>query len=158
LKKEKKKMRSKASITVALSFIIALLSCTEEETSTSIPNSDVYIKTNYNDYTTLKIINNSVSYIRSSTAVIPTNFRLGYGGVLIYRDLDGKIQGCDLSCPVEASRSVLLEIKMPYATCPQCGSKFDLSYGFAAPCGGPAKETLKKYKAVDNGSEVIVSN
>ncbi|HOI27721.1 MAG TPA: hypothetical protein PLN63_07865 [Paludibacteraceae bacterium] len=152
-------MKFKALFASLLLVGIVLSSCKEEvEEASSIPNCDVLIETNATDYVTLKIVNNYVTYVRSATALMPTNFELGYGGILIYRDQDDKIQGCDLACPVEASRSVLVDVKMPFATCPQCGSRFDLTFGFAAPCGGPAKETLKRYKAIDTGNKIVVSN
>lgn len=132
--------------------------CTEVEERSSIPDHEVYVKTFANDYTTLRIPGNSVSYIATPTSVYPTNFKLGFGGVLIYRDVEGKIHACDLACPVEASRGIRVDVKMPFATCPVCGSKFDLTFGFAAPCDGPAKETLKVYNAIDQGAAIIASN
>lgn len=142
---------------LSIGILMAMSACSEVEERSSIPDSQVYIKTFGNDYVTLRIAGNSVSYISSPTSVYPTNFKLGYGGVLIYRDMDEKIHACDLACPVEASRSILVNVKMPFATCPSCGSKFDLTFGFAAPCEGPAKETLKQYNAIDNGSAIIAS-
>ncbi|MBO4804876.1 MAG: hypothetical protein J5554_02410 [Paludibacteraceae bacterium] len=140
-----------------LLLLLTICSCTELEEKSSIPDHEVYIKTFGNDYTTLRIAGNSISYIPSQNSVYPTNFRFGFGGVLIYRDMEDKIHACDLACPVEATRNILVEVKMPFATCPSCGSKFDLTFGFASPCEGPAKETLKKYNAIDNGTAIIAS-
>ncbi|MBP5455965.1 MAG: hypothetical protein J6Y37_05660 [Paludibacteraceae bacterium] len=140
-----------------LLVLLTIGSCTKLEEKSSIPDHEVYIKTFGNDYITLKIAGNSVSYIPTSTSVYPTNFKFGFGGVLIYRDMEDKIHACDLACPVEATRTILVDVKMPFATCPSCGSKFDLTFGFAAPCEGPAKETLKKYNAIDNGTNIIAS-
>lgn len=137
--------------------LIAAGSCSDVEERSSIPDHEVNLKTFGNDYATLRITGNSVSYVASQTSLYPTNTRLGFGGVLIYRDYEGKINACDLACPVEAQRNILVNVKMPTATCPECGSKFDLSFGPAQPCGGPARETLKRYNAVDHGTYITVS-
>lgn len=138
-------------------LLVAMGACSKVEERSSIPDYDVYIKTFGNDYITLRIAGNSLCYIPSANTIYPTNTKLGYGGVVIYRDMEEKIHACDLACPVEASRNIRVDVKMPFATCAVCGSKYDLTFGFAAPVEGPAKETLKKYNAIDNGSAIIVS-
>lgn len=143
---------------IILLLMLASFSCRETEENSSIPYCDVYIKTDYAEYTKLRTINSYVLFERSATASIPSNFKLGYGGIFIYRTLDEKAVAFDLACPVEASRDALVHIDGIYAFCPICGSKFDLSYGLAAPSGGPARETLRKYNCLNNGSQIIVSN
>lgn len=145
-------------IYVLIMTTVLLASCKETENDTSIPNCDVYIKTDYAEYTKLSVVNNHVTYVRSANASMPSNFRLGYGGIVIYRTLEGKAVAFDLACPVEVSREVLVNVESIYATCPICGSKFDLSYGIGAPCEGPAKETLRHYNCIDDGSQIRVSN
>ena len=153
-------------ITTRLSIILFLLgfsfSC-KEEARPSIPSFEVYIEVSRssfpNDYAKLQNPNNAVSYIYTPGVPMPANFKYGYGGVLIFRDLEGRIKSCDLACPVEASRTVRVEVNMPYAVCPVCGSKFDLSYGFASPSAGPAKESLRIYSNVfERVNSIIVSN
>ena len=138
-------------------IVLLSFSCREREDS-SIPDSEVYLKLSWDDYVRLR---NPGTYQIFTTGnnVYPANTKLGYGGLVVFRDFDGNIRACDLSCPVEAMRSVRVEIDMPYAVCPRCESKFDLSFGFAAPCGGPATEPLYVYDhVVDNGSTIVGSN
>ena len=119
-----------------------LLSCRNDESS--IPNSEVYVKTTVSEYTTLMSPNSCVVY--PYDGVYPVNYRLGYGGIVIVRDMDRQVHAFDLACPQELLRTVVLTIKMPYATCGQCGSKFDLTYGLGNPVSGPAKSGMKEYK------------
>ena len=124
-----------------------------------IPNSEVYIATSPDEYAILRTINNSVSYIYTPGIPEHSFFRFGFGGVLIYRDLDGRLRSCDLACPVEASREIRVEVNMPYAVCPVCNSKFDLSWGFANPISGPSKNPLFIYKNIrESAYTIVVSN
>lgn len=134
---------------------LLMLSCRNDENE--IPECEVYVKTSYSEYQTLLMTNSAVVYEKD--ALYPANFRLGYGGILIFRDLERQIRCCDLSCPYENLRSVTLDVKMPYATCPECGSKFDLTYGACNPIKGPASCGLKLYTKIrDTGSYILVTN
>ena len=140
-----------------ISFFI-FFSC-QKELRSSIPSCEVYIETTVSEYAKLQTPNSSVSYIYTPGMSVPSNYRFGYGGVLIYRDLDGKVRSCDLACPVEASRTVRVEVRMPYAVCPVCGSKYDLSWGFVAPVAGPAKEALRIYDNIRiKANSIVVVN
>jgi hypothetical protein len=144
-----------------ISFVFAFSFSCKKEIRSSIPESEVYIETSPSEYAKLRNSNSSVSYIPISGATVPINFKYGYGGVLIYRDLESKIRSCDLACPVEKSRTTRVEVSMPFALCPVCQSKYDLSYGFAAPVSGPAKESLHIYSNVyerTSPSRIVVSN
>jgi len=143
---------------IILFFSVFSFSC-EEKIRSSIPNCDVYIETSPSEYAKLRTPNNAVSYIYTPGVPVPANFRFGYGGVLIYRDLGEQIRSCDLACPVEASPTIRVEVNMPFAVCPVCNSKFDLSYGFASPVSGPAKEPLHIYPHVyERATSIRVSN
>jgi len=131
----------------------------EKKIRSSIPNMEVFIETSPSEFARLQNVNSAVSYIPIPGVPFPVNFRFGFGGVLIYRDLDGKIRSCDLACPVEASPTTRVEVNMPYAVCPVCDSKFDLSWGFASPVSGPAKEPLFIYSHVyERATSIVVSN
>ena len=151
-----------ARLSIILFIPIFFFSC-EKEIRSSIPSCEVYIEVSLSnfpsDYAKLKNPNNAVSYIYTPGVSVPANFKYGYGGVLIYRDLENRIRSCDLSCPVEASRTIRVEVNMPFAVCPVCGSKFDLSYGFASPVSGSAKEPLHIYThAYERATSIVVSN
>ena len=143
---------------ITLFFGVLSFSC-KKEIRSSIPSSEVYIETSPSEYAKLRNPNSAVSYIYTPGIPAPANFRFGFGGVLIFRDLEGRIRSCDLACPVEALRTIRVEVKMPFAVCPVCNSKFDLSYGFASPVDGPAKETLYIYTHVyERANSIVVTN
>ncbi len=150
-------MRKKiVHLSIILLLSILSFSC-DKEIRSSIPSCEVYIETSPSEYAKLRNPNNAVSYIPEGFVVV--SFKYGYGGVLIYRDLESKIRSCDLSCPVEASRTTRVTVNMPFAVCPVCDSKFDLSYGFASPVSGPAKESLHIYTHVyERTNSIVVSN
>lgn len=144
------------NIIVILSLsVLTLCGCEDDESP--IAEYPVYVKTSYSEYQTLRFINRFVLYERDG--VYASNFELGYGGVCIFRDLDNRLGAFDLACPYENLRTVCLEVDMPYAVCPMCGSKYDLSYGLGNPVGGPSKSVLKIYdKIMDRGDYIVVTN
>jgi nitrite reductase/ring-hydroxylating ferredoxin subunit len=144
-------------LSVILLFLSGFFFSCKKEIRSSIPNAEVYIETSPSEFAKLRNPNSAVSYIPGDLR--PINFRFGFGGVLIFRDLDGRVRSCDLACPVEASRTIRVEVKMPYAVCPVCHSEFDLSWGFASPKSGPAKEPLRLYNNVfERATSIVVSN
>ncbi len=140
---------------ILFSFAVLSFSC-EKKRDSSIPDYDVHIETTPSEYAILSIPGNFVIY--TPDVLVAANSRFGYGGVLLYRDLEGKIRACDLACPVEALPSVRVDVKMPYAECPVCGSRFDLSWGLAVPIAGPARESLRSYHANERTNSIVVSN
>lgn len=132
-----------------------LTNCKSDESS--IGDYAVYVKTTYSEYQTLRTPNRAVTF--TTDRVYSTNFQLGFGGVCIFRDINGSLGCCDLACPYEKLRTTRLTIKMPFATCEQCGSKFDLSYGVGNVMNGPSTSILKMYsKVVDRGDYILVTN
>lgn len=149
-------MRLQFTKTILL-FILVVSGFSCKDDRTTIPESEVYVKTTFSEYQTLMSVNRAVVY--SVNKIYPLNFKLGYGGVCIFRDLERQIKCCDLSCPYESLRTVTLDIKMPYAICPECGSKFDLTYGQGNPIEGPVKCGLKMYTKIrDTGEYILVTN
>lgn len=134
------------------SLLLSVASCDDEETS-SIPNCRVELVTPYSDYMKLRNAGSYVVYEKNGFYAAGT--RLGYGGVLIFRDYDGVLHACDLACPVEANESVTVEVSMPYAVCPKCGTKYDLTFGFCSPVNGSSKHTLRIYESVFERGEYI---
>ena len=146
-------------LSIILLFLSGFFFSCKKEIRSSIPNTEVYIETRPEEYARLRNPGSAVSYILTPGVPVPVNFKYGYGGVLIFRDLEGKVRSCDLACPVEASRTIRVNVNTSFATCPVCGSKFDLSYGFASPVGGPAKESLRIYSNVfERTNSIVVSN
>ncbi|MDR0995153.1 MAG: (2Fe-2S)-binding protein, partial [Tannerella sp.] len=89
------------------------------------------------------------------------NDRLGFGGILVFHAYDDNYYAFDLSCPYEANPNIRVAVDSTgiYAVCPNCGSRFDLSYGLAYPTQGPAKESLRRYAVTPGGGNILyVSN
>lgn len=139
---------------LVLSFLI-LFSCRDDESL--VPNSEVYVKTRTSEYNELRTPNHVVVY--EYDGLYPSNFKLGYGGVAIFRDLEGKLGCCDLACPNDKSRMYPIKITMPFAVCPLCETKFDLSYGVGNVVEGTSSTPLRMYRNIrDSGEYIVVAN
>lgn len=141
-----------ALIFLIVSLFIGTVSCTKEEENT-IPNRNVNVRTPYVDYMQLRNAGSHVEYRYGNYYAAGT--LLGYGGILIFRDYDNVLHAADLACPVEASEDVTINVEMPYAICPQCSTKYDLTFGFCTPVSGPGKHYLKTYQSVFEASDYI---
>lgn len=66
----------------------------------------------------------------------------GYGGILLVSNTMGEPKAFDLSCPVECSRDVRVEIDKStmLAVCPKCGSTYDVFSLNGHPTSGTAAE------------------
>jgi len=149
--------RTAIHLSIILLFLSGLFFSCEKEIRSSIPDFEVFIETSPSEFAMLQTIMIPVTYTPDKP--VSATFRLGYGGVLIFRDFDKKVRSFDLACPVEVSRNTRVEIDMPFAVCPVCNSKFDLSWGFASPVAGPAKEPLRAYRNVfERANSYVVQN
>lgn len=88
---------------------------------------------------------------------------IGFGGLLLIKGYTAntEVYAFDLSCPVEASRTVRLTVEDSYkAVCPVCKSEFDMiRYGNPSPTSGAAKEQkllLRRYNAWYSESDYIL--
>lgn len=133
-----------------------MVSCHDEEENT-IPNRNVNIRTPYADFMQLRNAGSHVEYTYGNFYAAGT--LLGFGGIVIFRDYDNKLHAADLACPMEADEDVTIEVKMPYATCPKCKTKYDLTFGFCTPVEGPGKYNLRIYQSVfESGDYIQVRN
>lgn len=139
-------------------MLFGWLSCTEEN---PLPEYPVLLRLDlkYQDKA-LRDIPSFRTYTLSSHT-INNNYRyFGYGGILVVHSHHGGYFAYDLACPYEWRRDVLVEPDKDvlYATCPQCGSKFDLINDGRLK-EGRAKRGLKEYRGLfQNGDELIVRN
>lgn len=149
---------SKAFFSVVFGSLILLsASCSKEEMN-PIPECRVNLRTPYADYVSLQNPGTYKVYEQDGS-IYAVNTQLGFGGVLVFRDLENRLRACDLACPVEARREVCVKVKMPYATCPVCKTVYDLSYGFCVPVEGEGRFSLKIYNHIsDKGSYILVTN
>lgn len=83
---------------------------------------------------------------------------VGYAGVLVWVDMQGRYQAADLCCPVCLKQDQPVEVDGIFARCPECGEEFDLSYGYAVPTKGIARHALRKFKVMTRGSHLIIKN
>ncbi|NDW12602.1 hypothetical protein D0T50_06820 [Bacteroides sp. 214] len=85
---------------------------------------------------------------------------LGYGGLIIGRSIYGDYIAYDAACPVEADRKVsvtVIEDGIGRATCPKCGTRYNLSGG-GHPEEGGGTEYLKRYTVSVSGTTLKVTN
>lgn len=136
-------------------LLLPFFSCNDEETA----NYSVYVKTSYSEYQELLYANRCVLYTYDD--YYQTNERIGLGGICILRDMERTLHAFDLACPYERLREVTLTIEMPRATCSQCGSVFDLTYGLGNCISGPSERSMMEYKNVTdrvNLGYIVVTN
>ena len=74
----------------------------------------------------------------------------GYGGVLLVADINARPVAYDLSCPVENSKDILIEVddNTHDAFCRKCKSRYSIFSNYGYPVSGPAVEKeigLTKY-------------
>ena len=86
---------------LVLSFLLFCASilfsgCTKEEIN-PIPECRVNLRTPYVDYVSLKNPGTYKEYLPDGT-LYSLNTQLGFGGVLVFRDLENKLRACDLAC------------------------------------------------------------
>ena len=88
---------------------------------------------------------------------------VGYAGLIIGQSVysDGQTYlAFDAACPVEASRSVSLEVTddgLGTAVCPKCEATYDLSNG-GGRSDGLGEEVLRRYSVRLSGQTLHVSN
>jgi nitrite reductase/ring-hydroxylating ferredoxin subunit len=141
---------------------LALNSCDETYTS-SIPYSQVYLELDLT-FEDKDLASLSAYKIYTSGNINQSVEKTGFGGVLVYHGISGAgtdaYYAFDTACPHEANRSVTVEVdgEHLHATCPECGSKYDLLFGLGNPVSGPAREELRSYQVVLSGNKIYVRN
>lgn len=144
-------MRSMILLLAAISFA----SC-ESNYVSSIPDYPVYMELNLaSTYPNFR--DNPNQYLVFKQPV-NANERVGYGGLLIYCNFEGGYNAFDLACPYEVDHTIkVVPNDVGRAICPECGSNYDISYGIGNPTEGPAKETLRRYKANLQGDILYIT-
>lgn len=128
-------------------FIISsiLLGCRNTDVS-SIPDVPVYLNLNLTiNYNTFRAPLQYLTFEKRNDAVGAYN--VGYGGVLVNINVESKYCAFDMACPYEKDKKIKVRPDQTggFAVCEQCGSKFDLVYGYGQVTQGPSKESLKRY-------------
>ena len=83
---------------------------------------------------------------------------IGYGGVVVYIDINGKYNAWDLACPYCAARGKRspCAISGIMAHCHECDEQYDIGSGTAAPQRGVAKEYLLRIPVLDNDGKLTI--
>ena len=83
---------------------------------------------------------------------------IGYGGVVVYIDINGKYNAWDLACPYCAARGKRspCTISGIMAHCHECDEQYDIGSGTAAPQRGVAKEYLLRIPVLDNDGKLTI--
>ena len=141
---------------VILSILaISVTGCIDNVIS-SIPDYPVYLQLNLT--TTYPTFRNSYNQFLVFEKPIYITDRVGFGGILVYTDLNGDYCAFDLSCPYEAKQNILVVPNHSgQAVCQGCGSVFNIGDGIAEPISGKAKQALKRYKAMLSGDILYIT-
>lgn len=157
-------MRISHVVASLIAFATASLTACHDTVDTSrIPYAPVYV-----DLSTQGIwdtygvhgFSQGRTFINTGTSADkqPTNFQYstlsytGYGGLLLVADLENLPLVYDLACPVERKRTVRVtyDRDTQLATCPKCGSEFNVCEHNGSPVSGEAftrKWGLTRYTA-----------
>lgn len=83
---------------------------------------------------------------------------IGYGGVVVYIDINGQYNAFDLACPDCAGRGKRMPCHIDgiHAVCPACGEHYDVGSGTAAPQKGIAKESLLRLPINNAGGQLTI--
>lgn len=143
--------------------LLLLLSCEKtdySDTPYGIVNLTLYLgdkdKDLNNVYASKIITPNDVNTSQNEYA--------GFGGIIVYHHSDGSFRAYDISCPYEvnANTTIKADEERLTATCPKCGSKYDLE-NFGVPISGPSSENpknkfLRSYRVIQSGNILSVRN
>jgi Rieske Fe-S protein len=83
----------------------------------------------------------------------------GYRGIVVYRLGTDQFMAYERACTFDSDNTTAIIKVDPSgvsATCPVCGSKYELVYGY--PIKGPAKNPLLQYQATYDGNNLLISN
>jgi len=119
------------------------LSC--KEIDSQIPEVPVSFQVNLNIYNELRVPGNSAYFPQP-----------GFGGVIVYCELEGSYYAFDAACTYEISSGCRVENKGLVGTCSCCGSEFVFVGGSVSK--GPAAAPLKQYTVSAYGDMLRVYN
>ncbi len=149
------------AIASAIICSLSLCSCHDTVDSERIPYAPVHVDLSGQgtwDTYGVHAFGQGRKFIRTGNSVDqePKNFHYsdlsatGFGGLLLVGDLENMPLLYDLACPVERKQSVRVSYNpdTQLATCPQCGSQYNVCEHFGSPVSGQAfqhKWGLKRY-------------
>ena len=121
----------------------------------SIPSYPVYLEYDVLAEDPHFVVTNTGAY-KTFTEKRYERDAIGFAGIVIFVGFDAQYYAFDMGCPVCLRRKQPVEIDGMFASCPVCGEKYDLSYGFATPSKGISNEALRRYDVVFDGRKLVV--
>ena len=141
--------------TVALILVLAL-SCIDETPLYTIPYAPVNFRVDLKGLD--HELNGALSYKIFTEKEIRTPLdRIGYGGLLLVRDLEAStLYAYDLCCPHEDNKAIVVIPSSDGKTaCPTCSSVFVTMFGLGSAESGPAREPLQRYHVIPRGNNIF---
>jgi nitrite reductase/ring-hydroxylating ferredoxin subunit len=140
-------------------ILLSHLSCTDEYDN-PIPVAPVYLNLDltYKDKE-LKTVPSYKEY--TDRDINPAlGERRGFGGILVVYTMLGEYKAFDRACPNEVQANITVEVdnEILYATCPKCGSKYEIGFGTGSRSEGVTTHGLRSYSTTLNGSKLIIKN
>lgn len=91
------------------------------------------------------------------------NEKRGFGGILVVHTTNNENQyvAFDRACPHEAQANIVVEVDedVRFATCPQCGSKYEIGIlGTGGLHEGISEYGLRRYNTILSGNMLYVRN
>lgn len=149
-------MKRTAIYTLLLACTL-LCACKDTTFRSSVPSYPVYLRLNLlADYAHFPNAP-ADQYLIFKEQRFPTD-ALGYAGLLLQRDMDGRFRAYDMACSRCLNREQTIEPDGIFAVCPLCGEAYDLSYGLAVPTKGKSKEALRQYTVRFDGTYLTVTD
>ncbi len=152
---------------VALLAIITLCGCENTTFRSSVPTYPVRLSVDTrtgqfvhfvpeNVYDFITVDKQGYHYHDYHLALAATDM-IGYAGIVIYIDGSGNYTAFDRCCTHCLDPNHPTIVDGFYATCPVCGEAYDLSWGIANPTKGLSKESLRRYRVINSGGKLTVS-
>ncbi|HKJ43896.1 MAG TPA: hypothetical protein VKA27_17495 [Sunxiuqinia sp.] len=116
-------------------------------------------KDNYNTsipYVDVNFSINLVNHNALTTVGTPVFFNGGYGGIVVI-NTGTSYSAYDVTCPYEVDFKCRVEADGVIATCPCCGSQYNLLEG-GYVVNGPSAEPLKQYHVNASGDILHITN
>lgn len=139
-----------------LALVAVLLGCSTSGEPVKTPERPVYAEL-YLQATPYQVLLSPGGMLRLTTPTTSME-QLGFGGLLVVHGLKpGFYYAYDLSCPVENSPLVRIELQGLDIKCPTCGTSYDALGGTGAPISGIGRSPLRPYHASYNPTQYLLS-
>jgi len=142
----------------AILLLLAMVSCNDTDINVDSPVPRYTVNLTVNIMIDAPILDTQGGYF---VITEPRKYGeyLGFGGIVIFHGFDGRFYAYDVCCPYECKREIRVEPSMAgIATCPVCGSEYDIGFGSGQATKLPSKYPLRRYTTVVSGYNIRVTN